>query len=33
MMGMTETLLLAVMAYDHFVAICSPLIYPISMRP
>ena len=33
MMGMTETLLLAVMAYDHFVAICSPLSYPISMRP
>ena len=24
---------MAVMAYDHFVAICSPLSYPISMRP
>ena len=33
MMGTTETLLLAVMAYDRFVAICSPLSYPISMRP
>ncbi|ELR52238.1 hypothetical protein M91_12472, partial [Bos mutus] len=33
MVGMTETLLLAVMAYDRFVAICSPLSYPISMRP
>ena len=29
----SETLLLAVMAYGHFVAICSPLSYPISMRP
>ncbi|XP_061269255.1 olfactory receptor 9S13-like [Bos javanicus] len=33
MMGTTETLLLAVLAYDRFVAICSPLSYPISMRP
>ncbi|XP_043304304.1 olfactory receptor 12-like [Cervus canadensis] len=33
MMGTTETLLLAVMAYDRFVAVCSPLRYPISMRP
>ena len=33
MMGTTEAFLLAVMAYDRFVAICSPLCYPISMRP
>ncbi|KAB0366516.1 hypothetical protein FD754_010672 [Muntiacus muntjak] len=33
MMGTTEAFLLAVMAYDHFVAVCSPLRYPISMRP
>ena len=31
--GTTEAFLLAVMAYDRLVAICSPLCYPISMRP
>ena len=33
MMGTTEAFLLAVMAYDRFVAICSPLCYSISMHP
>ncbi|XP_044800000.2 olfactory receptor 12-like [Bubalus bubalis] len=33
LMGVTEAFLLAVMAYDRFVAICSPLQYPISMCP
>ena len=33
MMGTTEAFLLAVMAYDRFLAICSPLHYPITMQP
>ena len=33
LMCTTQGLLLAVMAYDRFMAICSPLRYPISMRP
>ncbi|XP_027394071.1 olfactory receptor 12-like [Bos indicus x Bos taurus] len=33
LLGTTEALLLAMMAYDRFVAICSPLHYPITMCP
>ncbi|XP_072816792.1 olfactory receptor 9S13-like [Vicugna pacos] len=33
LMGTTEAFLLAVMAYDRFTAICSPLHYPVTMCP
>uniref|UniRef100_A0A8C0AIQ5 Olfactory receptor n=1 Tax=Bos mutus grunniens TaxID=30521 RepID=A0A8C0AIQ5_BOSMU len=33
LLGTTEALLLAVMAYDRFVAVCSPLHCPITMCP
>jgi olfactory receptor len=32
MLGATEYLFLAVMAYDRYVAICNPLCYPLVMR-
>ncbi|EHB16128.1 Olfactory receptor 12 [Heterocephalus glaber] len=31
--GTTEAFLLAAMAYDRFIAICSPLRYPVTMSP
>jgi olfactory receptor len=31
--GTTECFLLAAMAYDHYVAICSPLLYSVHMSP
>ncbi|XP_007532060.2 olfactory receptor 9S13-like [Erinaceus europaeus] len=33
MFGTSECFLLAVMAYDRFMAICSPLHYPVTMSP
>ncbi|KAM6152754.1 olfactory receptor 9S13-like [Erethizon dorsatum] len=32
-LGTTEAFLLAVMAYDRFMAICNPLRYPVTMSP
>ncbi|XP_010128473.1 PREDICTED: olfactory receptor 1009-like [Chlamydotis macqueenii] len=31
--GMTECFLLAMMAYDRYVAVCHPLVYPLVMSP
>ncbi|NWI61917.1 O1052 protein, partial [Calyptomena viridis] len=31
--GMTECFLLATMAYDRYVAVCHPLLYPLVMSP
>ncbi|KAM6393265.1 olfactory receptor 5J3-like [Pluvialis apricaria] len=31
--GMTECFLLATMAYDRYMAICHPLVYPLAMSP
>ncbi|XP_057603191.1 olfactory receptor 12-like [Hippopotamus amphibius kiboko] len=33
LLATTEAFLLAVMAYDHFMAVCSPLHYPITICP